>query len=136
MKKSNVYESEPLMCDVCGKDLFKDPGMSIIVFIEDMDRNAINDIKFCCKGNCDRKLKASIKKGELDGWKELSEFINPYLYLKNIMAVLNRTHEGLIIEDLAYEKYKDLILNCYPYICRNLEPNELRAAENAEMFPF
>lgn len=137
MKKSNIYESEPLICDVCGKNLFDDPNMSIIVFIEDVDTKTFEDIKVCCKGQCDRILKSRRPKGYTDGWREVSELINPYLLIKNIMSVLNNMQSGSMkFNEEAFKKYKDIVLKCYPYVCRDLEPKEFSAVETDSMFPF
>jgi hypothetical protein len=137
VKKSNVYKSEPLTCDVCGKNLFDNPGMSIIVFHEDADTRAIKDIKVCCKGDCDRILKSRRPKDYIDGWREVTEFTNPYLYIKNVVAVLNNLQSGeQKFDDEAFKKYKNIILNCYPYVCRDLDQNEMSTAEFESMLPF
>lgn len=137
MKKSNIFNSnEEVKCEYCGKKLMDNPTLSMVQIVCD-NENKITGILPCCKGKCDKELKNRIKDNNCDGWKEFDEFINPYLYIKHIMAVLNSMYEGRgFANKEAFESYKDLIIKCYPYITRDLTKNEIENANFDEMFPF
>lgn len=131
MNRSNVFQKEKIIkCDYCGKNLLNDAPLSMIQIITNSTDNKILRIHTCCKGNCDRVLLKKLKHNESDGWKDLTDFLNPHLYLKNIMAMLNNMYEEMQFENLeAFEKYKELLINCYPYVSRNLSEKELSEAK-------
>lgn len=137
MKKSNIFREESIVsCKNCGKNLLNDVHKSMII-IPTNEKGMIIDIIPCCKGECDDILSRNLDKRVSSGWKEFSEFVNPYLYLKHIIAVLNNQYEGLGFDNKnALENYKNLIISCYPYICRDLEDKDIQEATHSEMFPF
>lgn len=130
MNRNNMYSKyEPLECKCCGNDTLKDVKGSIIVFHQ-IGVN-VDQVYACCKGNCDDALEG------LPGWKELSEFTNPYLYLKHVMAVFNNMHEdGLEFTDEALEGYKSIFLKTAPYVFRDMENDEIDTAVISNLLPF
>lgn len=137
MGKSDVlYESETVKCANCGKDLFESLSLSMVQ-IATNDNELITRVVPCCKGECDRKLKSLLRENEHDGWKDLEDFTNPYLFLKHIMSVLNCMYEDKGFEnEEAFEAYKDLIIKCYPYISKSMTEKEKESARMSEIFPF
>lgn len=88
MDKSNVYsDCQEIKCSVCGKNLMEAPGMSLVNIIQNIDTNKIVSVKPCCKGKCDKIVERTAKVREISGWKDLTEFTNPYLYMKHVMSV-------------------------------------------------
>ena len=136
MNKSNVFSnSNELVCKVCGKPLFEEPGMSMINIIMNTKTNKIVSVAPCCKGKCDKSIKA--KNDEVSGWKDLSDFTNPHLYMKHIMSVFNSMYDGEGFENKeAFEAYKNLLLDIYPYITRDITEDEKEQALFANAIPF
>lgn len=137
MEKSNIFSNdESLKCSCCGKGLMENVNLSMVQIITNED-GLITNVHPCCKKACDKQLLRGLKPGEDDGWRELSEFTNPYLYLKNIMAIMNNMSEGKVFaNEQAFEDYKDILIKCYPYIARNLSNAEIQSAELSNMLPF
>ena len=121
MEKSNVFSNDEIIrCTVCGKDLMDDIKMSMVQIITDENDKIVRVIP-CCKGKCDQILQDEIKESEGNGFRDLSTFINPYLYINNIMQMMDRMFEGKgFANQEAFNAYSDLILNCYQYVSRNL----------------
>ncbi|MBQ8662329.1 MAG: hypothetical protein IJ471_00565 [Eubacterium sp.] len=138
MKKSNVFSNETaIKCSVCGKDLMLDPEMSLINIVQNMDTQKIISVKPCCKGRCDDIIQRSVKAREVSGWKDLTDFLNPYLYIKHIASVFNSTYTGAGFENQeAFEDYKKLILSTYPYVARDITEEEKNAAIWDDAMPF
>lgn len=138
MNKSNVFSNETdVKCCVCGKSLFDEPNMSMINIIQNMDTKKIVSVKPCCKGKCDRKVSILQNDREISGWKDFTEFLNPYQYMNHLMSVMNSMNKGIGFEnDEAFEDYKQLILNAYPCITRNMTDDEIRAAVLMNQMPF
>ncbi|QNU66723.1 hypothetical protein EHE19_018080 [Ruminiclostridium herbifermentans] len=126
-----------LKCAHCGKNLFENIGMSIVVLVQDMQNNKISDIYTCCKGNCDDILqKHRVTGSGSDGWKELSEFTNPFLFLKHVMAIMNNMHDGIEISQTAFESYKEIVLATAQYVMRDLTTGEKESVRIDSMLPF
>jgi hypothetical protein len=138
MKPVKLFEEhKPLTCAYCGKDLFKDPSMSIVVFISNVDTDETIDIYTCCKGECDERMKRLRRpKGFIDGWRDLSDFMNPILFLTQTMAIINNLYEGASFRKNAIESYKNILLSTAPYVMRQPTEEEERKAINASMLPF
>ncbi len=138
MKKSNVYtNARTINCTVCGKDLMENPDLSLVNIIQDVQTRKIICVKPCCKGECDKMVSGNVKQGEISGWKDISDFTNPYLYLKHVMAVLNGMYAGEGFEnEQAFEDYKKFLIDMYPYITRELSEEEVRAAALDNAMPF
>lgn len=129
---NNMFNSyEPLPCKHCGKDTLKNPSMSIVVLYEN-DEDVFDTIYVCCKGECDRNL------GKLPGWKDLSEFTNPILYIQHINAILNsiQKNEVTIFTNEALQEYKNILLKTAPFVFRDMKDGEIQAAIDSNMSPF
>lgn len=129
---NNMYSNyEPLFCKCCGEDTFKNPEMSIVVL--NKNQNGIFDQIFvCCKGECDRKL------GNLHGWKDMTEFMNPLLYLQHINAVLNniqRSGETIFTQELL-QSYKEILIKTAPFVFRDMELKEKSQAAVSNLFSY
>ena len=124
---------EPLTCAHCGKNLFEEPG--IVVFIEN-EFGDYTDVYTCCKGRCDEVLQKRIGENESDGWKDVTDFMNPLIFLKEWMAVMNNIYEGKKFEAAAYEKFKDILIAAAPYVLRQPTDGEKRSYQTDMMIPF
>lgn len=130
MEKSNVIEGEiKLSCINCGTNLLENPRMAMVQIINGINGD-ITKVQPCCKGDCDKILLRELSQGEKDGWKELTEFLNPHLYLKHIIAMFNNMYAGVSFSnEQALENYKNLLINCYPYVSRNMNRSEDESAK-------
>lgn len=138
MKKSNVFTNpKDVKCVVCGKNLIDDIDMSLVNIIQNMETHKIVKVCPCCKGSCDDKIERTAKENEISGWKDISDFTNPFLYIKHIMSVMNSMHNGNGFDNqAAFEDYKDLVLKMYPYVTRDMEEKENKRAILDNQFPF
>lgn len=137
MKPVSLFNNQSVLeCENCGKDLFENPSMSIVVF--DKKEDVISNIHTCCKGECDRVLKAEKRsEGYTDGgWKDITDFMNPILYLKQIMAMMNSMQSQFTLTDDAMEKYKDILLATAPYVMREPAEKEKETAISDSMYSF
>jgi hypothetical protein len=137
MEKSNIFgDTEGVKCACCGNNLMENVNLSMVQIITNAQRK-ITKVYPCCKGSCDKQLLRGLQHGEHDGWQELSQFTNPYLYLKHIMSVMNNMYGGTGFENQqAFDDYKNLLIQCYPYVARNLSPAEIQSAQISDMMPF
>ncbi|HHD2754363.1 TPA: hypothetical protein ACOTG0_003217 [Clostridium perfringens] len=136
MEKSNIFSNnEIIKCIVCGKNLMDDIKMSMVQIITD-ENNQIIRVLPCCKGECDHILQDEIKDYEGNGFRDLSTFVNPYLYIKNLVQMMDRMFEGKgFANQQAFDTYSDLILNCYQYVSRNLSEEEKEVAKRTTLLP-
>ena len=130
-------DQKSLRCTHCEKDLFESPGKSIIVFIEGVGTKEIIDIYPCCKGECDEVLRRNRQQdGYIDGWKDLTDYMNPVLYLKQVMAIINKMHGGTKLADNAIEEYKNILLSVAPYVMREPTDKEKKQVVDDAMYSF
>ena len=114
-------------------------NFSIIIHrrYQDVQTRKIICVKPCCKGECDKMVSGNVKQGGISVWIDISDFTNPYLYLKHVMAVLNGMYAGEGFEnEQAFEDYKKFLIDMYPYITRELSEEEVRAAALDNAMPF
>lgn len=130
MKRSNVFNDESnVACKVCGKNLLDDVENSLVNIVQNTKTHKIVSVTPCCKGKCDQRMQLQAGINEVSGWKDLKEFTNPYLYLKHIMSVMNSMAQGYGFENAeAFENYKALLIQLYPYIARDMEKDEIEYA--------
>lgn len=134
MKKSNLnLATHSLVCVHCGKNLLDDIGMSMINIQTDCEDKIVS-FKPCCKGKCDNIIKNQFEMYN-DGWKELSDLVNPVGYLTYLMAVLNNQHEGKgFANDEAFNDFKQLMISLYPYVVRDMDESEQEKAMIISLF--
>lgn len=136
MEKANLFKDEGLICANCSKDLFENPELSIVVFFKNKNGDFV-DVYTCCKGECDKKLLQTRRKADYtDGWKDISEFINPVLYLKQTMAFINNLQDGTKFTEEAFEKHKNILISCSPYVMRNPSKEEDETVANLLSMPW
>jgi len=136
-----LFETEEeLKCDACGKNLL-DPINGVVVFLENYDREERRstgyvDIYFSCKGFCDRALAVVHRKpGLIDSWEDIPDISIPTVYLKWIMGLLNQQYAGITFQKNAFEKVKQLLIAIYPYVSRELTPEEKERLKNLMSIP-
>lgn len=136
MEKSNVFSNEEVIrCEICGKNLMDNVDMSMVQIITDEEDKIVRVIP-CCKGKCDKILQSKIKDSEGNGFRDLITFVNPYLYINNLIEIMDRMFEGRGFQNQeAFNSYSSLILNCYKYVSRDLSKEEIELSENINLLP-
>ena len=124
-----LYENDvKVYCAYCGKDVFENPKMSIMVMVKDLNTNSIIDVYACCKGKCDNILKLSrVKEKGVDGWKDIAAFHNPLTFLRQMFGIMNQLQKGVKIDEEAFKNYKELLLAGAQYVMR--DPTEKKKKE-------
>jgi hypothetical protein len=112
-----------LICEVCGKDLFKEPEDSLIIFYK--KNNTYTKVYSSCKGECDRKLRDINEMNS--SWLDLTDFMNPFSYLKKVMGLINNLNNGIKYEDAAIESYKHILIVTYQYVIRQYTEDEKKS---------
>lgn len=126
-KPAKIFSTHPsLNCDHCSKDLLHPNPTGIIVIWqgrEDDGKKHVEEIYWCCKGNCDRRLRAKPRKdGLIDGWEDIPDIAIPIAFARWVMVVFNELFRGDSYSPMAFERLKTLVLSVYPYIAR--EPTQ------------
>lgn len=136
MEKANLFEGNGLICANCSKDLFENPELSIAVILRNKNGDFM-DVYTCCKGECDKKLLLTRRKKDYtDGWQDITDFMNPVLYLKQTMTFINKLQDGTKFTEEAFEQYKNILLQCSPYVMRNPSKTEEQKVENWLSMPW
>jgi hypothetical protein len=126
-------EQGVLQCQVCKKNLFSEPGKSLICIWEASDRH-IHDVYACCKGSCDRILQQSHRKdGHFDGWIDLSDVMIPTLYLRKLMTFMRNIQHGRKVEESAFDNFIDIMVHVFPFVARHLSAEEKEKVTTAIM---
>jgi hypothetical protein len=129
-----LFDEEPhLLCANCGNDLLKPEPHGIIVIWhryvrpdeeEEGERN-VEELYWCCKGDCDRHLKNMRKRDDLlDGWEDVSDLVMPVVFIRWVIVTLNQLQAGRVYSLQAFEKEKELLLNVFPLVSRHLTSAE------------
>lgn len=134
MKASNIFNGpQKLQCAYCGENLLENELNSMVLIVKDKESQIVA-IKPCCKKECDNHLRNQYLGYDTDGWRELSDFLNPHSYMKHVMAIMNNMFKReLFANEEAFEEYKDLILRCYPYVTRDLTDDEKSYVEWSDL---
>lgn len=118
-------EGANVKCDYCGKSLLHPEPHGIVCVWSPFNRHGPSPKKteklyFSCKGRCDDRLKAPMREKDLiDSWEDISDLVNPTVYLRWVIGTMNELRDGEEYSDEAFDKLKDLFINLYPLICRH-----------------
>lgn len=115
-------EYEPLVCEICGKDLLTQNGernpSGIVAFVYPMQPSAsgkyddvIHHVYAACKGDCDKRLEnRHYASGLTTGWKDISDLSIPSCYLQWVMAILNNLKDGDQYLNDSFSNLKRIII--------------------------
>ena len=127
----------PLKCKSCGKDLLKslnsEPYKGIVVFLEDtsdFDNPVFTDVYWCCKGDCDRKIRFHVESSKCyTRWEDISDLIIPVYYLDWIFTHFNNLRSGRNkYTEQSFEKLKEFILALSQRALREMSDEERERA--------
>ena len=135
-------DAERLRCDYCGADLLN-PISGIFViwrrYPTTNDFDEVVDFGWCCKGDCDRKLRAVVRNKfdfqVLDAWDDIEDMCNPTLFMWRLMAWFNRVHAGERWSDAPFERLRTLLVAVFPHIARRPSTTEQEAVQVALTIP-
>ena len=125
-KPAKLFSEDPeLNCKHCGKSLlFPEPSGIVVIWSElkeDYSTGNFLSVYWCCKGGCDSALeRRHYRKGVTDGWEDIPDLIAPVAYLRWFITVLNEQNSGLKYSDEAFDAMKDLLINLFPLVSRDL----------------
>jgi hypothetical protein len=127
----------PLKCQACGKDIletmYEKPYNGIVVFLEDRTdfyNPKYVEVYWCCKGECDRKLRvAKESSNRITGWEDIGDLIIPVYFLDWIFSHFNglRNSENLF-SDEAFENLKLFIVAISQRVLREMTESERERA--------
>jgi hypothetical protein len=106
----------PLKCQACGEDILKasyeKPGTGLVLLLRDYEddtKTNIQEVYWCCKGECDRILKARKEKpGLTTSWNDISTLFIPRYFLDWIFANFDKMRNGSV--QYTEKAYEDLIV--------------------------
>lgn len=134
-------ETPELSCLYCGKSLLH-PEPSGIVVIWTTSHNNTDDkertehVYWCCKGQCDETLNRKYDKDDLtDGWEDIPDLIIPLTYIRWIIVTFNEFHEGMTYSDEAFKRLKELLVNLFPLVSRDMTTEEKERIRRLSMVP-
>jgi hypothetical protein len=131
-----------LTCDWCGRNLL-DPPQGIYVVWRVWNRSAhrarVVGLHWSCKGGCDRRLSAQaldrFQGKAVSSWEDIPDLCIPIVYIKYVMAHLNRMKMGDRWSDDAFEKFKTLLLSVYPFVIRRADQDEEARVRTVRQLP-
>jgi hypothetical protein len=71
----------------------------------------------------------------VDGWEDISDLVIPIAYVRWIVAMLNEYQRGKSHSDSAFEKCRQLLLNLYPLVSRDMTEEERKRISELGVIP-
>jgi hypothetical protein len=142
-KKAQIFAvTKGLLCANCGEDI-TEGNKGIVVSWEkykDFDDSArqrhVKSFYWCCRGECDRELKPRHgAPGYIDKWEDIHDLRIPTMYIRWVMGLLNHLHGEYLYSSEAFESQKEMLLELFPYVSRNLTMKELERIHSLGAIP-
>lgn len=133
---AKIFDEIPkLVCEHCGKDLLFSDDHGIFIEFENADTGVIERVVTSCHGACDNALVSKMRNiGDYyDRWNDLNDICNPTIWIKTLMAFVNSLKTEKYSNE-AFEKYKSIFINTYPFVARNLTTEENRRVRTLLQF--
>lgn len=129
---AKIFDEDPsVSCFYCKRSLLSpEPHGIVVVWTaarEDREAHKEHTQHFywCCKGDCDRALQQQFRrKGLRNGWEDIPDLTIPVVYIRWVMSMLNEFHRGMTYSPEALENMKELLLNLFPLVARDLSEKE------------
>lgn len=140
---AKIFRDKPILtCLYCKKNLLKPKPRGIIVVWtsvptdDQSEKKHTEHVYWCCKGLCDKALKAKFRqKGLIDGWEDIPDLIIPLVYIRWLMAMLNEFKGGMTYSDDALKNSKTFLLNLFPLVSRHMTAGEKERIKTLQMIP-
>lgn len=117
-----------LKCEFCGKNLLDDKNNgNFIVFRETDEGKKYKSIRYACKEHDSIVTSNAKKEGLQDaGWDDLDDLLIPTIWIKKLMAFVNEMYESReLVSDEYFCDVKQMFLNTFPYVARQMSQKEL-----------
>lgn len=131
-----------LRCDWCGRNLLDPPqGIYVVwrMWNRSLQRARVVSLHWSCKGGCDRAVSArtldQFGGKAISSWEDVPDLCIPIVYIKYVMAHLNRIKIGDRWADDAFERFKTLLLAVYPFVIRRADPEEEERVQRMRQLP-
>jgi hypothetical protein len=140
---AKIFREEPaLFCWYCKKSLLLPKPHGIVVVwttLPEKDqprREHTEHVYWCCKGRCDSALQSYYRRqGLVDGWEDIPDLLMPIAYIRWVMTMFNEFHRGMTYSTDALANSKQLLLNLFPLICRDMTEEEKERINSLAMIP-
>jgi hypothetical protein len=140
---AKIFRDEPeLRCAYCSKSLLTPKPHGIVVVWtllwdkESTKKELTEYVYWCCKGKCDNALKSRYyNKGLIDRWEDIQDLVIPIAYIRWVMVMLNELHSRATYSKEALENSKELLLNLFPLVSRDMTDAEKDRIKSLGMIP-
>jgi hypothetical protein len=135
-----MIDMEPLLCDYSGENLLEPTPQGIIALVRrwesEGEKRHYTDVYWCLKGEPDRALRSKFEdKEHTTEWEDIPDIIMPVMYIRWYMSLLNQIRDGHTFSDSAFEKLKEFLITIYPFVARNMRPEEKERVDRLMMVP-
>jgi hypothetical protein len=140
-RAASIFSDEPALdCWHCNKSLLQPKPHGIVVtwssLPDDQQPRATKHVYWCCKGQCDRALKARYRtKGLIDGWEDIPDILAPIAYIRWVVVTLNQFQSGVTMSEEAFASTKQLLLNLFPLVARDMTAKEKERISELSAIP-
>lgn len=136
---SNVFSKlDPIECEYCHKNLLLDTSHGNFIMMRKnlgdnekglpITEDKYSKLVFACKEHDRIVTEKYWKEGYFDEWGDIDDLCNPYLWIRKVMAFVNDIKNENDMTEEVFEKFKDMLLKTYPYVCRHLTSKEKERA--------
>jgi hypothetical protein len=131
--KAQIFSgTNGLRCANCGEDISEGRKGIVVSWekfrdLEDGSRERyVKYFYWCCRGECDRHLKPRFSEPEyIDKWEDIHDLRIPTIYIRWVMGLLNHIYSDYQYSPQAFEAQKEMLLELFPYVSRNLTMKEV-----------
>lgn len=142
-KKAQIFaDTSGLKCAQCGDDITEGKKGIVVSwerykdFDQPADKRDLKSLYWCCKGDCDRQLKHKYATpGYIDKWEDIHDLRIPTVYIRWVMATMNQLNGGCSYSSEAFDAEKEMLLELFPYVARNLTMDELDRMKSLGAIP-
>lgn len=127
-----------LLCKYCEKNLLlPEPHGNVVIWTTlSASEEHTKHLYWCCKGHCDRELNEQFRReGLVDGWKDIQDLVIPAVYIQWVMGTINILHSGTTHSIEAFDSSKELFLNLFPFVSREVTESERERIKILAMIP-
>lgn len=142
---AKVFIEKPsLKCKVCDKELLEQDDNGVITLWQrrrkdyEKEKERFEHVFWTCRGRCDSVLSQQIRNQNsqlIDGWEDISDVMMPTIFIKWVMSLMNKQHNGVIYSNEAFESLKEFMLQVFPYVSRHLTAKETEHVKSLCMIP-
>ena len=135
--KAKIFsDTSGLKCAYCGDDITEGQKGIVVSWerYKTVDktgpRRDVKSLYCCCKGNCDHQLKQKYATTDyIDKWEDIHDLRIPTVYIRWIMGTMNQLNGDCTYSPEAFNAEKEMLLELFPYVARNLTMQELDRLE-------